>query len=268
MTTVAITTRDSYRDRRLAAAEKTRRIEQCMGQAKKFNWLVFKIELPTLYEAAERFAAGRLIDIGCATKPLQPLFNQFVTSHVGLDYPGSLHGRGEVDILGTADRIGLADHCAGTVLCTAVLEHLERPQQALNEMYRILKPGGHLIATVPLIWHVHEAPRDFFRYTEHGLDHLARTAGFEVVEIQALSGFVVTFAQEFCYFLQCLARRNLGPLVSPIQFTLQWLAYRLRHLDQSRGFTYEYLLVAKKPLDHFVEPSETPDNSGKLARCR
>jgi ubiquinone/menaquinone biosynthesis C-methylase UbiE len=41
------------------------------------------------------------------------------------------------------------DHNFDLVTCTETLEHLERPKEALQEMFRILKPGGHLVVTVP-----------------------------------------------------------------------------------------------------------------------
>lgn len=38
------------------------------------------------------------------------------------------------------------------VLCTEVLEHLYDPTPAIKEAYRVLKPGGHYLVTVP---HIH-----------------------------------------------------------------------------------------------------------------
>jgi len=32
----------------------------------------------------------------------------------------------------------------------------------LSECYRILKRGGGLFITVPFMWHVHEAPHDYY----------------------------------------------------------------------------------------------------------
>ena len=114
-------------------------------------------------------------------------------------------------------------------------------------MYRILKPGGYVILTTPLFWHLHEEPRDFYRYTKYGLRYLFTEAGFEIVELRPLSGFVVTFAQELCYFLQRFRRRPIRWLIAGMQFLIQWTAYQLNRWDRSYGFTWMYLAVARKP---------------------
>ncbi len=57
--------------------------------------------------------------------------------------------------------------------------------------------------------HLHEDPRDFYRYSRYGLEHLFRKVGFEIVELEALSGFWLTFGQLFVYHMY---RYNRGPL--------------------------------------------------------
>lgn len=124
------------------------------------NWLVHRIHDAALTAAINKYANGVLLDIGCGEKPYRTLTEGHVAAHLGLDHPGSLHSKQQVDIFGTAYETGVADDSVDTVLCTVVMEHLERPQDALDEMYRILKPGGHVILSAPLFWHLHEEPRD------------------------------------------------------------------------------------------------------------
>jgi SAM-dependent methyltransferase len=213
------------------------------------NWLVHRIHDAALKEALRRYAHGILLDIGCGEKPYQALTEGLVSKHIGLDHPGSLHSKQLVDIFGTAYDTGLADEAVDTILCTAVLEHLEEPEQALRECYRILKPGGVAIYSVPFIWHLNEEPRDFYRFSKYGLDYLFKKVGFEVVEIKALSGFWVTFGQLLVYNLY---RLNRGPLrwlriIDGLGLALQGMAYLLDRFDRTEQWTWMYSVVARKP---------------------
>lgn len=124
------------------------------------------------------------------------------------------------------------------------MEHLEEPEKALRECARVLKPGGFAIYGVPFIWHLHEEPRDFYRYTEHGLDQLFTKAGFVTLEINQLAGFVVTFGQELVYFLNRLRRGPTTYPVAAVQWAIQVVAYLLNRWDRSYAFTWADLVVA------------------------
>jgi SAM-dependent methyltransferase len=133
----------------------------------------------------------------------------FVTRHIGIDHPDTPHKKLNIDLHGSAYRIPVADSSFDSAICTAVLEHLEEPEQALRECYRAIKSGGVAIYSVPFIWHLHEEPRDFYRFSKYGLKYLFEKVGFEIIEIKPLSGFWVTFGQLFVYYIY---RFNQGPL--------------------------------------------------------
>lgn len=172
---------------------------------------------------------------------------RLVTWHIGIDTVSTKHERANIDIFASAYDIPLPDASVDTLLCTAVLEHLERPEVAIWEMHRILKPGGYGILTAPLFWHLHEEPRDFYRYTEYGLKYLFTAAGFEIVEVKPLSGFVATFGQELVYYLNPLRRGLTKYPVAGMQWIIQMIAYFLNRWDRSYQFTAAYLVVIRRP---------------------
>jgi SAM-dependent methyltransferase len=217
---------------------------------RSYNWLIHRIHDDKLQQALSQYATGVLVDIGCGEKPYAELVKGLTVRHIGVDHPGTIHDKSKIDVLATAYETTLPDATADTVLCTSVLEHLERPDQALREMYRILKPGGHLILSVPFLWHLHEAPRDFYRFTTFGLSFLLQDSGFQVVEIQPLAGFIVTFAQELSYFLKNRGRPILRYPIHITQQFIQNVAYQLylRGKDGPHEFTWAYLAVGRKPL--------------------
>jgi SAM-dependent methyltransferase len=218
-----------------------------LPQVAEHNWLIHDCMLRFLSSAATH-ANGVLVDIGCGNKPWRTLFADHVRTHIGVDLPTSHHSMQWADVKGTAYATSLNDNQANTVLCTEVLEHLERPEDAIAEMYRILSPGGVVILTVPLFWPIHEAPRDFFRYTHFGLKHLFEAAGFDIVEIRPLTGFIITSAQMLTYFnLRILRGRLLRTLARPVNWAIQHAAIFLGRYDNSTEFTCIYGLVARKP---------------------
>lgn len=215
------------------------------------NWLIFSIVNPSLEKRIRQYAHGIMLDIGCGEKPYKEMASPYVQEHVGVDHEDTFHDKSNVDLPGTAYEIPVEDNSVDSILCTYVLEHLEEPSLAITESYRVLKEGGYAIYTVPLFWHVHEAPRDFYRYTEFGLKYLFEKSGFEVVEINALTGFVVTFCQELMYVLYKFRRGGwINPLwwiIPPVGHVIQAFAYMLNKIDSTKDFTAEYLLVARKP---------------------
>lgn len=214
------------------------------------NWLVHKIIFKELANVIQKYGKGILLDIGCGEKPYKELTIPFVEKHIGLDHINSLHSKSQVDLFGTAYEIPLKENSVDTILCTAVLEHLEEPDKALKEANRVLKKNGYAIYTVPLFWHIHEEPRDFFRYTEYGLKYLFEKNNFEIVELKPLSGFWVTFGQEFVYYLWTFRRGGkLNPLywiISIIGSFIQFFCYIINKIDNSKQFTWMYLIIAKK----------------------
>jgi SAM-dependent methyltransferase len=87
------------------------------------------------------------------------------------------------DTVGDAHALPFSDGSFEFILCTEVLEHLHTPQKAIDEMCRVLKSGGTLIITTRFVFPIHDAPHDYYRYTEYGLRHLFRD--WKIIELKA-----------------------------------------------------------------------------------
>ena len=119
-------------------------------------------------------SARRTLDLGAQNGPYAAHFPRRIA--VDLQPAVGLHARGD------AHALPFVDAAFDVVLCTEVLEHLQEPQRAIDEMHRVLKPGGQLLLTTRFLFPIHDAPHDYFRFTKYGLRHLLRQ--FDHVEIQ------------------------------------------------------------------------------------
>jgi len=72
------------------------------------------------------------------------------------------------------------------IICLNVLEHIYHFQSVIDESYRILKPGGSYILSVPFLFNIHGSPDDYFRYTKSSLEKMLAERGFGEIKIQEI----------------------------------------------------------------------------------
>jgi ubiquinone/menaquinone biosynthesis C-methylase UbiE len=207
-----------------------------------FNWLGKRQLGNALAMAAEKVACGRLIDIGCGEKPYQAMFASYINEHVGVDHADSPHTRAFVDVTATAYDIPLEDGSFDTALMSELLEHLETPGLALQEAHRLLRPGGWVILTSPFIWVLHEAPRDFYRYSPFGLRWLLEQAGFENIEVTPIAGQWTTLSLLASYAL----RQSLGDRTRYVARMVQNIGMRLERRQFRPWMSWNHIAVAQK----------------------
>lgn len=100
---------------------------------------------------------------------LRPLFNG--KKFIGSDMQA---GTG-VDIILNLHNINLPSESAGTALMLDTLEHVEFPEKAVNEIYRILKPEGILIMSSVFNFQIHNYPNDYWRFTPGAFKSLLKS---------------------------------------------------------------------------------------------
>jgi SAM-dependent methyltransferase len=63
----------------------------------------------------------------------------------------------------------LRDGSVDGVICAEVIEHVPDHRLVLEEIARVLKPGGRAVITTPFNFHYHPDPEDYRRFTPYGL---------------------------------------------------------------------------------------------------
>jgi len=93
-----------------------------------------------------------IVDIGCDTTPLMlSMICNDMKRCVGVDIEVEPKKVGNMELIrqDIQKKIKLPDKSADVVTMLAVMEHLKYPEDIAKECFRILKPGGKLLITVP-----------------------------------------------------------------------------------------------------------------------
>jgi SAM-dependent methyltransferase len=114
------------------------------------------------------------------------------------------------DILGDAHNMPIDDESFDTALAISVLEHVANPYRVVQELFRVLRPGGEVFAWVPFYFAVHGFPGDVTRFTDEGIRLCFEEAGFEVLHVDAepYSGFFFHLTNQVHFHLPRTSSRR------------------------------------------------------------
>jgi len=206
-------------------------------------------------DEVERFAASlppdaRVLDAGAGELRYAAVFARHRYVALDLAVGDAAWDYSKLHLLGDLEHLPLADAVFDASVNIVTLEHVRRPQQVIDELARVMRPGGRFLLVAPLMWEVHQAPHDYFRYTRHGLEHLLATAGFAVRRIDPVGGFFWLMARRsvnFLSFFQGGALWILFILLAPVYgFLAPLVCYAIDGLDRKKDFTLGYVCEAEK----------------------
>jgi SAM-dependent methyltransferase len=196
-----------------------------------FPWQADYIQLRALrIQIASRLVARfpdthrlSVLDVGCSDRPYEPLLACYQTRYVGLDTnPGE-----RVDVVGDAEALPFNDASFDCILCTQVLQYTRRPERAVAELRRVLRPGGMLFLSTHGVAFEDRDGGDRWRFTRFGLHTLMERAGtWDTIEVLPAGG--VTCAANYLISgqLQSAAHRAGIPwLIAPLVLVLNSLAW-------------------------------------------
>lgn len=170
-----------------------------------------RLRLEELLAQHQANLAGEVLDIGSKNRRYDAwLSNAKRIEAVDLVPNDQLHVRfGDVE-----SGLEFPDRCFDGVLMLEVLEYLRDPGAALEEICRLLRPGGKAIISAPFMYSEHG---DLVRYTEAGLREIL-PQDFEVVVAARIgNGFTVLadIATQLCRSRSFALRTILSGLWFP-----------------------------------------------------
>ncbi|MEO8098426.1 MAG: class I SAM-dependent methyltransferase [Acidobacteriota bacterium] len=150
-----------------------------------------------------------------------------------------------LDVTGDLSALPFRDGAFDAALNVVTLEHVREPARVVEELARVLAPGGTLLLIAPHEWEEHQQPHDYFRYTRYGLRYLLERAGFREIRVEPVGGFFRLLSRRLLNALQFFP----GPvaLVAALFFGPPALLLPLLDsLDRERNFTLGYICSARK----------------------
>jgi SAM-dependent methyltransferase len=139
------------------------------------------------------------------------------------------------DFVGDAHQIPLADATYDLVLSMQVLEHLHSPWIAVEEVARVLRPGGWFVGSVAFLKPFHSS---YFHISHHGVTRLLEGVGFEIDTLFAAQSPTYTLFGALLPIGPVGLRRKLGAALDGLLYRLRasyWSATRHFDPDEPTG---------------------------------
>jgi SAM-dependent methyltransferase len=159
---------------------------------------------------------SKILDAGSGGRIINDnIISADLTFDANLDFVGDLHN------------LPLFPESMDGIILQMVLEHVKDPNLVIEEMYRLLKPGGFIYCETPFLYPVHDRI-DYRRWTHSGLTLLC--GKFKRVDSGISIGPIST--------LITIARRHITLyftsiyLEAAIDLILGWILWPFKYLDE------------------------------------
>ena len=152
------------------------------------NWLVLRRRREIFQKWLARVDGRKLevLDVGGRIQPYRPLLEGRLRRYLAVD----MCRTPLVDVVARGEEIPLASAQFDLVICSQVLEYIPEPGAVIAEIYRVLKPGGCLLLSVPAVFPC-DSGHECWRFLPASL--LRLTSAFRESEVVPEGGSVVGF---------------------------------------------------------------------------
>ncbi len=208
--------------------------------------------LRTLFNVAisSHKISGKVLDLG--SKSSGSSYYNYLRSEPGtqVTYSDMQPAPGLVTI-DVEEPFDISSQVFDTVLAFHLFEHVFHYQRAPSEIFRILRPGGRVLVSVPFLHEYHADPDDYIRLTDSALKRLWESAGFRCIHLEAIGEGLLT--STFTRLPTQILPRSLRPFMTALLYLLTTFLDRLialRPLIDSRSvperFALEFFAVFEK----------------------
>jgi SAM-dependent methyltransferase len=165
------------------------------------SWLVLRARRRLFEQWLARLGDQELsvLDVGGRIQPYRLLLNGREERYLAVDMrPSPL-----VNLLASAEDLPLEYGQFDLVICTQVLQYVKDPARAIAEIFRLLKPGGHLLLSVPAAY-PRDSEHECWRFLPEALKFLLTP--FSRIEIQSEGGTITGMCRTVAVWLTTFVR--------------------------------------------------------------
>lgn len=176
-----------------------------------------------------------VLDYGSGDRPYEKMLLTKFDKYLAADYPVTNQNHKKLpDIQIVDDSLDLPPNSVDCVVLTEVMIHLYEPKKVLQEIHRVLKPGGKLMGTVPFVLGQTERPHDYHRFTYFCLERMFRDTGFEIIQMDYVGDMLVVA-------ISVMSRIFNALIIALKRARLTWVAYLLNALIKIPEYLYYYI---------------------------
>ena len=196
-----------------------------------------------LAAAIRGLAVRDVLDVYCGARPYEPLFAPGVR-YVGLDIDDAY---GCADVV-TDEFLPFPHESFDLCLCTQAFYFVPDPERGVAELARVLRPGGHALLTLPVVY-----PGTERLYAPVQLRELF--ADWDDVTVVENGGTAVSIATLSAYFVHQVEKRvprRASPAFAAVYFALNTAgeaadAFERRFLASADALPANLLVRARRP---------------------
>ncbi len=235
----------------ITPSKKLERSPESGSRWRQANWKFVESQVNTLSSEAI------LLDVGAGRGDFSAIFagRKYLAIEI-YPYP-------EIDLVCDLNLcVPFRENTFDLVTLLNVCEHVPEPKTLLTTIFRLLKPGGQAIITIPFLLKIHQAPVDYARYTHFALEKMGAEIGFEIPLLEGFydpAGLIGEIARYYRFwelprlnfFQRIIARLFLSDIFVNNLF-LEWISGRgyLKNPHQTNfPAPTGYQLVFRKPLN-------------------
>jgi SAM-dependent methyltransferase len=191
----------------------------------KSYYLTRSLLLKAMEKHSHDLYCRNIMDFGAGSSPYKDLFLCLDYTTVDFEGKGHDHSQEKIDVFWNGKKLPFEDGKFSNIISTEVFEHIFNLPETLKELHRVIKEHGYMLVTCPFVIAEHEQPNHFANYTEYGIKHLLKQAGFTITYYEKIGTSIQSQMQMFMSYLDsyviCKFKRiGLYDVVVPIVFTI------------------------------------------------